>query len=287
MTTRAEKTRLLAELKERVRRIEGIGGADGRAVAPLGVPDLDAALPGGGLALGAVHEVLGMDRRLDTGAATGFAAVLLGRLAAGRGPLFWVTRGRDLYAPGLAALGIEPGRLILVQAESDADALWALEEALRCPSVGAVLGEAAELDMTASRRLQLAAESSGVPGVVLRLGPRRLEANACVTRWRLEAVAAGAADVAVGGRERGQGAVLGGGDLADRLDARWADGLHARWRAALLRCRGGRPGDWLLTWLGTRLEGRAATAEPARRVAAAGEGLAAERVVQLRVGNVR
>ncbi|HYE50364.1 MAG TPA: hypothetical protein VEB20_12290 [Azospirillaceae bacterium] len=267
----ADKSRLLAELRDRVRRLEGIGGGDGTAVAPLGVPDLDRHLPGGGLPLGAVHEVVGPDPRLDAGAATGFAAVLLGRLSAGRGPVLWVARGRDLYAPGLAALGLDTDRLILVRADGDADALWAMEEALRCAAVGAVLGEAGEPDLAASRRLQLAAEAGGVPGLLLRLGPRRVGTSACVTRWRVEAVPSGAAGVAVGlGQDDGAGVGLPG--LGP-----------AAWRAELLRCRGGRPGAWLLAWLGTRLEGRPAAAEPAGGIAAAGQGLGTQRVAQLRV----
>lgn len=229
-----DKAGLLAELRERVRRLEGLGGADGRAVVPVGLPSLDACLPGGGLPLGALHEVVGPDAALDAGCATAFAAVLLARLAAGRGPVLWVGRSRDLYAPGLAAFGLLPQDLVLVQArpgrEGDADILWALEEALRCPQVGAVLGEVAELDLTASRRLHLAAEAGGVPGLLLRLGPRRLEASAVATRWSVTALPSDAARLA-----------------ADRAGSGFA---VAAWRAELQRCRGGRPGTWDLLWRG-------------------------------------
>ncbi len=267
-----DRSRLLADLKERIRRIEGVGGADGTALVPLGLPDLDSALPGGGLALGAVHEVVGADARLDGGAATAFAALLLARMAAGRGPVFWIGPAHDLYAPGLAAYGLAPDRLVLVQADGRgrkgaADILWAMEEALRCPKVGAVIAEVGELDLATSRRLQLAAEAGGVPGLLLRLGPRRMEASACVTRWRLSA-APGEPD-----------GLPGLGDPA--------------WRAELLRARGGRPGAWLLTWRDGRLAGRRladagleggpAAPEPGRGVAGAGQGLAPERVVKLRV----
>lgn len=272
-----DRSRLLADLKERIRRIEGVGGADGTALVPLGLPDLDAALPGGGLALGAVHEVVGADARLDGGAATAFAALLLARLAAGRGPVFWIgpahdRHGHALYPPGLAAYGLAPDRLVLVQADGRgkkgaADILWAMEEALRCPRVGAVIAEVGELDLAASRRLQLAAEAGGVPGLLLRLGPRRMESSACVTRWRLSA-APGEPD-----------GLPGLGDPA--------------WRAELLRVRGGRPGVWRLSWRDGRLagwrladaglEGGPAAPEPGRGVAGAGQGIAPQGVVQLRV----
>lgn len=270
------KSTLLKDLRERIRRIEGMGGADGTAIAPLGLPDLDDALPGGGLALGAVHEVTGLDARLDGGAATAFAALALARMAAsrgaGRGPVFWIGAFGDLYAPGLAAYGLSPDRLVLVQPEGRGrrradDILWATEEVLRCPKVGGVLAEVGELDLAASRRLQLAAEAGGVPGVLLRLGPRRMETTACVTRWRLTA-APGETD--------------------------GLPGLGApAWRAELLRVRGGRPGAWALSWRDGRLAGRRladagleggpAAPEPGQGIAAAGQGIAAEGVVQLRV----
>ncbi|WP_114393554.1 ImuA family protein [Oleisolibacter albus] len=234
----------MAELRERVRRIEGVGGADGRAVVPLGIPDLDAGLPGGGLPLGAVHEVAGA--ALDAGSATAFAAVLLARLAAGRGPVLWLTRARDLYAPGLAGYGLRPQDLVLVQARPDrageTDILWAMEEALRCPQVGAVLAEAGKLDLTMSRRLQLAAETGGVPGLLLQLGPQRLEASAAVTRWHVTALPGDGARSA----------------LAPAAGSAFA---AAAWRAELQRCRGGRPGCWDLVWHGHggRLYGAAST----------------------------
>ncbi|MFM2044414.1 MAG: hypothetical protein RLY86_2990 [Pseudomonadota bacterium] len=292
----SDRLRLLAELRERVRRIEGVGGADGSAVVPLGIPDLDRALPGGGLALGALHEVVGPEVDLDSGAATAFAAVLLGRLSAGRGPVFWICRRLDLYAPGLAGYGLSPDRLVLVHVEGTgraaaADALWAMEEALRCREVGAVLAEVGELDLSASRRLQLAAEAGGVPGLLLRLGPRRLEASAAVTRWSLRAAPVEAADgwLGAGQADRGPGtgdaAAAAGGGLSPGAIPRAARSLlrtggagggsgsggrqgieaaanamgaefHASaWRVELVRSRGGQPGDWHLTWLFDPLAG--------------------------------
>ena len=135
--------------------------------------------------------------------------------------MVWVVRGRDLHAAGLAAYGLTPDRLIAVRATRDADALWAMEEALRCKRLSAVLGEVGALDLTASRRLQLAAESSGVTGVLLQTGPRRSAASAAVTRWRIAPAPSEPLEPGVG---------------------------DPRWSVALERCRGGRPGAWLLEW---------------------------------------
>lgn len=215
-----DKAARLAELRARIQRLEGLGG-EGARVLPFGLPDLDSALPGGGLPLGCLHEVTGE----DPGAGTAFAAGLLARLATAAAPAVWILRGRDLHAAGLAAYGLTPDRLIAVRATRDADALWAMEEALRCKRLSAVLGEAGNLDLTASRRLQLAAESSGVTGFLLQPGPRRSAArvapSAAVTRWSVGAAPSDCDEPGVG---------------------------DPRWRVALERCRGGRPGAWLLDW---------------------------------------
>ena len=228
-----DRAGVLADLRARIRRIEGAGGEGGRTL-PFGVEAIDAHLPDGGLPLGCLHAVTAE----DPGAGTGFAATLLGRLATPKAPAVWILRGRDLYAPGLAAYGLTPDRLVAVRAVRAVDALWAMEEALRCSALSAVLGELEGLDLTASRRLQLAAESSGVTGFLLDLSAgvpawknRRPEGlSAAVTRWRL--------DAAPSQDEEEDRAPRPAGGLP---------GLGApRWSVALERCRGGRPGRWTL-----------------------------------------
>ena len=174
---------------------------------PLGLPALDAAL-GGGLPTGCLQEVIGG----SDGAAAGFCAFLLGRLAsAARGVLWgWIGEG-DLYPPGLAAFGLDPARVILLAAPGPADLLWAMEEGLRCPALAGVVMEVDRLDLVASRRLQLAAASGGVTGFLLSCGRRPPAAvSAAALRWRIAS-------------------------LPDE-----------RWRVLLERWRGGRPGAWIL-----------------------------------------
>src|SRR5438477_672162 len=146
----------LAALRERVRTLESGGGV--LRVLPFGLPAVDAALPGGGLALGALHEIMGAGADEEDGAvAAAFAAGLLARLSRRHGgPVLWCLAGDDLYAPGLAAHGLTPERLIVARCRDDADILWAMEEGLRCPALAAVLGEVGALAPTAGRRLQLA-----------------------------------------------------------------------------------------------------------------------------------
>ena len=218
---------LLPELRERVRRIER-PTAVMHGVLPSGVAAVDRALPGGGLVRGALHEILGAGGDEEDGAlATAFAATLLGRLIeVGDGLVLWCLARADLYRPGLAAHGLDPGRLILVQAPRDAEILWAMEEGLRAPGILAVLGEVGTLPTVASRRLQLAAERSGITVFLLRrwrdggqAARGRALPNAAVTRWRIVALPSRA--------EPGEPGVG-----------------RPRWWVELLRCRGGKPASW-------------------------------------------
>src|ERR1700751_5753573 len=119
-----EDRALLPELRERIRRIERPAEAI-RGVLPFGIASIDRALPGGGLARGALHEVLGVGGDEEDGAlAAAFAAGFLGRLtAAVDGMVLWCLPRPDLYGPGHAAHGLDPARILLVRAPRDAEIL--------------------------------------------------------------------------------------------------------------------------------------------------------------------
>lgn len=198
---------------------------DGR-VLPFGLPELDRYLPRGGLALEAVHEILPETAR-DTSAAFAFVVALLARMPQS-GPILFIASRRALadygrpYGHGLNALGLDPARMILVEAGDERQALWAIEEALRSGVPAAVAGAVGRgIDLKASQRLQLAARSPGVPLLLLR--PAGAEgSSAAVTRW------------CIGSAEA----------------ARDCFGLvtHWRWRVRLARCRNGRLGEWVVEW---------------------------------------
>jgi protein ImuA len=88
------------------------------------------------------------------------------------------------YGPGLEAFGLRPERLLTVAAAHRRDLLWAMEEALRCRTVNAVIGElrAGEIDSVAVRRLSLAAGESGALAFLLRTSPPH-DASTAATRW--------------------------------------------------------------------------------------------------------
>jgi protein ImuA len=152
--------------------------------------------------------------------------------------VLWIGPDPDAWPPGLARYGLSPADLVMVRATRPADALWAMEEALRCPAVAGALLTLNDIDLTAARRLQLAAESGGALGLLLRPDTEEAGPSAALTRWRIDALPG------LGGSAHALG--------------------DPRWRLDLQRCRGGQPQGWNVTWRTTldRLdtEGEAAPA---------------------------
>jgi protein ImuA len=192
------KTAALATLRDQVRRLERLGGAAARTMPALPLfPALDRLWPEAGLPLGCLHDVQSDSTLAGTAALSAFAGALAGRLTRlNGGYVLWCARGRDgegssFYAPGLAQVGLAPHRLLAVRASSDAALLAVMEEALAHPLLAAVVGEIERLSLTASRRLGLAAEKSGVTAFVLRTPPHKraktTESVAAAGRWRVTA----------------------------------------------------------------------------------------------------
>lgn len=145
------------------------------------------------LARGSVHEIFAAERQ-DAPAMAGFAAGLA--LVAGNGnrPSLWVRhadkRAGALYGGGLAALGVDPATLIYLPVGDEKDALRAAREGLRCDGLACVVieiaGPARHLDLSATRRLKLAAAEHGVTALILRSGVAP-GPSAAETRWRVAA----------------------------------------------------------------------------------------------------
>lgn len=93
----------------------------------------------------------------------------------------------DAYGPGLMSLGISPDDLVGVAARTQVDALRAALEGVRCHALSVVILETVSaVELTASRRLKLASEKSGVAVVLVRLS-NEIVTNAAQTRWRVAA----------------------------------------------------------------------------------------------------
>jgi protein ImuA len=201
----------------------------GETLLAFGVPPIDGVLRGAGVPAGALHEVAGAGRDEEQGAAAAALLALGLKASAPHGWVLWVTQDADLYAPGLAAFGLDLRRLVLVVARRDVEVCWALEEALRSRALSAVVGEIGAVSLTETRRLQLAAELAGIPCFLLRrwrngaLAARhRGQPIAAATRWR----------IAARGTEAPQTSALELGPLSWRLD--------------LWRCRNGKPASWVV-----------------------------------------
>ena len=213
---------VLAKLRETLNAIEGHGYRK-RPVLPFGLEPIDARLATTGLRMDALHEFAGATPDMaDDAAATLFLA---GIAARAWGPVLWVVRRRDLFAPGLAQVGLNPERVLYAEAADDAELLALMEEGIRHRGLGAVIGEAKRAAMPATRRLQLAAEGGKTIALLLkrhgRQGSDPLGApSAAVTRWRVGAAPSRALPAAGVGR--------------------------ARWNVELVRQRAGEPHHWIV-----------------------------------------
>jgi protein ImuA len=198
---------------------------------------------------GIVHEIFADEIR-DTGAALGFA---LGQarplLTAERPALLVLQLAKDsldigvLYGAGLKSFGIEPDNVVIGRMEDPIDLLWAMEEAIACRAVAAVIADIATpmkaLDFTASRRLNLRSAAAGSSTFIIRYGRER-EASAAHFRWR----------------------VMPASSAPDPFDARAPD--RPRWHVQLEKGRLGprrEAEEWILDWTGNDF----ATVEPQTR----------------------
>ena len=196
---------VLDEVRTRIHVIEASRGAR-HGHLPFGVDVIDKRLPGGGLALGALHEVAGGGNgAVDGAAAALFAAGIMARTT---GQVLWCVTRKDLFAPAIAQAGLHPDRIIYAEVGDEKTVLACFEEGLRHGGLAGVVGEVAKLPMTASRRLQLAAEGSGTLAIAIRRWRRAAEAadfgqpTASVTRWRVSALPSTALPVPGVGRPR-------------------------------------------------------------------------------------
>jgi len=260
----SQATPTLDALRVQIKALETSGRSVWRL--QLGAANIDDALAGG-LASGGLHVV---EEARAAGAGTGFCCVLSARLIKRRaGQIIWIQPGTvrehtkgtqptsdylgdDLYAVGIAQLGVPLERLLVVTTRDRTETAWVLEEALRCPDIAGVIADIDQLKMQVARRLQLAAEQAGSFAFLLKRrtpkswladknhndksgdqecpGGERIarELSPLVsTYWRICSLSD--ASQSAGG---------------NRDDVRSTVSLSPRWTISLLKCRGGRTGSW-------------------------------------------
>jgi protein ImuA len=181
---------------------------------------IDLRLPHGGLPASCIHEIKGG----SLASAIAFSAILSSRLARDQGNILYIAPDRSFHPLGLLPYGVKLNQILHVSPRRSQDLAWAVMEALRCPQVSAVMAVLDGLDLTASRRLQLAAETSGATGFLLGHATSSPIA-APITRWKVSSNV---------------------GKPGQRFD-------EPSWTLDLLYCRGGQPASWTIEWRNQRL----------------------------------
>jgi len=196
----------------------------------VGLGQIETAFPDKAFPRGAVHELISHHSE-DAACTSGFLSVVLGKLMNQTGSCLWISTvpRRSIYPPALKVFGVDPERILFVDAKKPKETLWAIEEALKCNAITAVVGELSELSFNDSRRLQLAVEQSQVTGFIHRFRPKSENAVACVSRWRITS-------------------------LASELQNTKPGVGFPRWNVELLKVRNGVPGSWQVQWSDNGLE---------------------------------
>ena len=219
----ATKPDIIAQLQRDILRLQGFKPASNSNIVDLGLGSMNNAFPDKVFPLGAIHEFI-CGGAEDAAATGGFMAGLLSSLMRGEGASIWISSSRTLFPPALKRFGISPSNILFVDLQKERDVLWAMEEALKCGALSAVVGEMQELSFTASRRLQLVVEQSQVTGFIIRRNYNNPNTTACVTRWKITPLPSESEDNLPG---------IG----------------FPRWNVELLKVRNGKPGSWQMEWV--------------------------------------
>jgi protein ImuA len=219
----ATKPDIIVQLQRDILRLQGFKPLSNSTIADLGLGSMNNAFPAKVFPLGAIHEFI-CGGAEDAAATSGFMTGLLSSLMRGEGTSIWISSSRTLFPPALKSFGISPANIIFVDLQKEKDVLWAMEEALKCGALSAVVGEMKQLNFTASRRLQLVVEQSQVTGFIIRRDAQNLNTTACVTRWKIT-------------------------PLPSESDDNLPGIGYPRWNVQLLKVRNGKPGSWQIEWV--------------------------------------
>jgi protein ImuA len=194
----------------------------------IGLGEIENSFPSGVFPKKAIHEFITVDPE-DAAASDGFIAGLLSVLMENGAACVWVSTSRRLFPASLGLFNVAPERIIFVDVQTEKDVLWITEEALKCGGFAAVVAELHNVSLIESRRLQLAVESSGVTGFILRKDGNKTASTVATARWKISP-----------------------------LPSQTEDGMPGlgfpRWQVELLKVRNGNPGSFILEWAGEKFE---------------------------------
>lgn len=211
-----------AQLEREILPLQGYKPALHSPVLDVGLGPIRHSFPQAAFPLGAVHEFI-CEGEEGAAATVGFVSGIVATLMQKGGAVLWIGAACQVFPSALKDFGLLPEKVIFVQLSREQDILWAVEEALKCSSLAAVVGEVHNLNFTASRRLQLAVEGSKVTGFLFRHRLRSMDTTASLTRWKIT-------------------------PLATTLPDGMPGVGFPRWQVALLKVRNGRPGSWRVEW---------------------------------------
>lgn len=192
----------------------------------IGIGAIESAFPNGIFPRKAIHEFICLTPE-HSAATDGFIGGLLSILMKDGAACIWISTARKLFPVSLKMFNVEPDRIIFMDVTNERDALWIMEEALKCEGLSTVVAELDSLSLVESRRLQLAVEQSGVTGFILRKDNRKALNSIASARWKIRPMPSGAEEAMPG---------IG----------------FPRWHVELAKVRNGNPGSWALEWGGDR-----------------------------------
>jgi protein ImuA len=169
----------------------------------------------------ALHEFFCFNQE-DATASSAFIAGMLSSRLQKDSSIVWISSAPKIFPPSLKWFGIQPDQVLFLHVKKEKEVSWAINEALKCSSLSAVIGEMTEMSLTPSRRFQLAIEDAGVGCFIVRNNPKNLLTTA-VSRWHIEPIHSKVEDNFPG---------LG----------------HPRWHVQLLKVRNGKTGSWDIEW---------------------------------------
>lgn len=155
----------IAELQNQIWAREGGGAPNAKTVYSTGCHDLDALLPSSGVRRGTLVEWIGS----TSASRAGTLSLIAGREVCMKDrPVVLIDVDHELFPLSLSLLGFDLSRVILIRPNTEKEALWACEEALRSESIGLVWANIQRLSSNSFRRLQLAAEAAAGIGFMVR-----------------------------------------------------------------------------------------------------------------------
>jgi len=230
----ANKNDVFKQLQNEILSLQGFRTPTESQRVDFGLGMIEKAFALNSFPTGVIHELISTGRE-DAAATSGFMAGLVGKMMMRGGVCLWISQKRTLFPPALKFFGIDPDRVIFVDVKNEKDLLWMVEESLKCQALCAVVAELRELNLTESRRLQLAVEQSRVTGLLHRLNPKNITSTACTARWKIT-------------------------PAASILEPDMPGMGFARWNVELIKVRNGEPGHWQLQWINGSFDHRAVKA---------------------------